>query len=95
MGNASKTNDSLPQENAPRAAADYRDLMIEELIDSEAELLARVADLEADVASYRELAQQALHSLHYLTCERDRLVQRLRVLHDELHALRALERNAA
>ena len=43
------------------AKVDVRDTVIELLADSEHALLERVVSLEADVDSYRLLAQQALH----------------------------------
>jgi hypothetical protein len=66
---------------------DYRDLVIEELADAEAELRERIASLEADVDSYRELAIAAFDALHDLTVARDRE----RVQHQHLKgAYRAL-----
>lgn len=71
---------------------DYRDLVIEALADDEAawkeahrQMVALVASLDQDVASYRELAQLAIHELAHQRCEyrrvcaqRDRLRERLR-----------------
>ena len=67
---------------------DYRDIVIEELADAEALLLERVASLEADVQSYRLLAQEAIHALHDLARERDRLRERHHRLLNEYRALR-------
>jgi hypothetical protein len=49
------------------------DLVIEALADSEASLRERVQSLEQDVEAYRGLAVEAIHALHYVTRERDRL----------------------
>lgn len=49
------------------------DVVAEHLALDRAELIDRVADLEAERASYRDLAQQAVHALAALTRERDRL----------------------
>lgn len=68
---------------------DNRDLVIEQLADSEAELLERVAQFEADRDSYRLLAQQAIHMLHDLTQQRDRLRASHHRLLDEYRRLRA------
>lgn len=59
---------------------DYRDLVIDELAMSERFLLERVSRLHADVESYRELAQQAIHALATATKERDCARHRLRLL---------------
>lgn len=62
---------------------DYRDAVIEMLADSEAALLERIANLEADVRIYRELAQEAIHQLHDALEQCDRLhAQHARVLED-------------
>lgn len=52
-------------------SADYRDLCIETLSDSNAHLLDRIADVIADRDSYKLLAKQLLHALHHVTAERD------------------------
>jgi hypothetical protein len=59
------------------------DLVIEELASCEAALVERVASLEADVASYRELAQQGIAALAVVTKERDQARRRLYALLDE------------
>jgi hypothetical protein len=64
------------------------DLALVDLADAEAALAERVADLELDVHAYRELALQAIHALHDVTAERDRLRASHRQLHDEYRALR-------
>ena len=51
---------------------DPHDLVIETLADSEVALRARVADLEVDVATYRELLVQALDRLHGTIRQLDR-----------------------
>ena len=63
------------------------DLVTEHLALSEAELRERVAELEADVRAYRELARAAVHALHDLTVERTRLRERLRSAIEELRKL--------
>jgi hypothetical protein len=68
-------------------SADHRDLMITDLALSEAELLKRVASLEAEVAIYRELALQAIHALHDVTADRNRLRAQHHRLLDECRAL--------
>lgn len=50
-------------------------LVIQELSDSEAALRERVVDLEADVRSYREMAQEALTMVRRLTLQNTRLQQ--------------------
>jgi hypothetical protein len=52
---------------------DSADLVIEMLADSEAELIDRVVDLMIERNAYRTLAQHAVHALHDMTIERDRL----------------------
>jgi hypothetical protein len=66
----------------------YHDLVIPELADCEAYLLERVASLEADVVAYRMLAQQAIHALHDVVLNRDRLRASHHRLLDEYRALR-------
>jgi hypothetical protein len=73
---------------------DYRDLALEHAAADHVELVARVADLEDERAAYRVLAQEAIHALHHITTERDRLRDRLYRLLDELRGLRQ-ERRAA
>jgi uncharacterized coiled-coil protein SlyX len=74
---------------------DYRDLVIETLSDSEAELRARIVDLEFDRAAYREISIVAIGALRGMTLERDRLRDRLQHLVEELRALRSDQRRAA
>lgn len=70
-------------------SGDYRDLVIEMLVDSEADLLERPAHREADVDAYRLLALEAIHRLHDVTNQRNRLrAQHYRLL-DEYRTLRA------
>lgn len=61
-------------------------LLIEKSRHSDLELHERIADLEADLRSYRELALAALDALHHLTHERDRLQERLRRLLADIRA---------
>lgn len=65
--------------------------VIEVLACSEAELRERVLSLEADVESYRLVAQEALHALHRLTVTHTRLRDR----HAELLAARRERRPEA
>lgn len=65
-------------------------LIIETLAESELELRERIADLEADLRTYRELALAAVDALHHMTRERDRLQERLRVLVADVQALRGV-----
>jgi hypothetical protein len=65
------------------------DLVVDALAQSEAELLERLASLEADVVQYRELALEALKALHDVTTERDRLRANLRREREQHAALRA------
>lgn len=48
----------------------------------------RVRSLEADIESYQLLSHQAIHALHDVVGERDRLRAQLRDLRDEYRALR-------
>jgi hypothetical protein len=68
--------------------SDYKDLAVELLADSEAALQERVANLEQDIAVYRELVQQALTVVHDVTIERDRLREQHHRLLDEYRHLR-------
>lgn len=70
-------------------SADYRDLAIEMLADSEAELLDRGVDLMIERDPYRTLARTAIHELHALTVKRDRLRAQHHRLLDEYRTLRA------
>jgi hypothetical protein len=65
---------------------DHRDMVIEHLADSEAALLVRVVELETDLRSYRELAREAVHSLHAAHRRDLRYRDTLRRLLDELRA---------
>lgn len=64
--------ETVPQH--PPQRIDYRDVAIEQLAADEAALRARVASLEADVESYRLVAQQAIHAVHRLTVAYRKLV---------------------
>jgi hypothetical protein len=48
------------------------DTVIRTLAASEADLLERVADLERDNVTLRELVREAIHALHAVTKDRDR-----------------------
>jgi hypothetical protein len=52
---------------------DHRSLALEMLADSEAEMRDRLVHLEADIGAYRELARAAIHALHALRLELDRM----------------------
>jgi hypothetical protein len=56
------------------SAGDHRDVVIEELADSEAWLLDRVVDLTIERDAYRLVLQHAIHALH----EREIQIRRLR-----------------
>lgn len=86
-----RTRPTAPCTRHDRAA----DLVIEALALSEAELLQRVADLEADVAVYRELAQAGIHELHELTLSHERLRDQHQRLLDEYRHLRVQIMSAA
>ena len=64
------------------------DIVIEDLSLENLHQRERIESLEADVRAYRELSQQALHALHDLTLERDRLLRQLARLHDEFRFVR-------
>jgi hypothetical protein len=59
------------------------ELEIETLALSEAELIARVAELETDIAVYRELTVAAFDALRHLTDRYDRANADLHALRDE------------
>jgi hypothetical protein len=71
-----------------RASIVERDLVIEAFADREEALLAHVVDVEADRDSYALVAKRAIHALHDVMAERDRLQRRVRQLLDELRHLR-------
>lgn len=52
---------------------EIRDICIETLAHSEADLLDRLVDLTCECDGYRLLSQQLLHALHHVTTERDLL----------------------
>jgi hypothetical protein len=67
----------MPRQNPPRKA-DFKDLAIETLADSEAALCEEVAKLRAEVVvlkswgrQYREMSKAAIHELHRVIRERD------------------------
>jgi hypothetical protein len=64
-------------------APDYRDLVIEEIGDSEAALLDRIVDLVIERDGYRLLAQQAIHALHAREIQVTRLRESQRLLREE------------
>jgi hypothetical protein len=70
------------------SARDFRDMAIEALADSEALLLERVGELEADVRSYRELAVAGFDALATLTRQHDQLYEDCRQLREEYRRLR-------
>ena len=74
-------------QSPPERSANYRDMAVETLGDECAELLERVALLEADVASYRELAHEAIAALHVAVTDRDRIRGENRRLREALREL--------
>lgn len=64
------------------------DTVIQHLAADEALLRERVAELEGDVVTYRNLLQESLHVLHDVTLDRDRLRERYHHALDELRTLR-------
>ena len=67
---------------------DYRDLVIEELADSETALRERIASLDGENAGFRELLCAAMDLLHDLTVKRDREREQYARLKDEYRAFR-------
>ena len=63
---------------------DYKDICIETLAQSEAELLDQIADITIDRDAYQVLAKQLLHGLHHVTVERDRFRRLYHQLLDQL-----------
>jgi hypothetical protein len=57
--------------------------------DEIAVLAERIASLEEDVVRYREVAHQAIHALHHITRERDRLSHENVRLRDQVRTRRA------
>ena len=70
----------------PRIAPDYRDLVIESLGDEVAVLEAALAVARAECAAYREVARAAVHALHVVTADCDRLRDELRASPSELES---------
>lgn len=69
--------------------SDSHDLVIDMLADSEAALMDGLVDLVIERDAYRLVAQQAIHALHDLARERDRLRAAHDRLIDEYRTLRA------
>lgn len=65
------------------------DLVIRDLADSEADLRARVDDLEADNRILRDVAHEAIHHLRRRNVEADRSQSRIIALIAELRVARA------
>ncbi|MBI2187321.1 MAG: hypothetical protein HYU37_09430 [Acidobacteria bacterium] len=65
-----------------------RDAVIEALADSEAALREGVVELTVERDAYRLVAVQALHRLHDMAQQLDRLREQHRRLGDEYRALR-------
>jgi hypothetical protein len=82
--NLSRTSSSVSTVPDSRTVAD---LVIETLAGSEAELLERVASLEADVAVYRLLAAAAFDVLQILTAQHQAHEASCDRLRDEYRAL--------
>lgn len=68
------------------AQRELHDLTYGELALSEAELRARVVDLEGERDAYRELLQAALSELHVLTTKHERLLSVHRELRERFRA---------
>ena len=83
---ASEPAASAPEPARRRDLAD--DLEILAFAGAEIELRERVASLESDVQSYRELAAAAIAALHDLTLERDRLRRAFRAQQREFRDFR-------
>jgi len=72
----------------PQTIPDYRDDVITMLADSEATLRDRIVSLEADVATYRELAVAAFDGLRNLTLRLERVTAERDRLRDDNRRLR-------
>ena len=68
-------------------AREYRDLAVETQSDEIVLLRERVSSLEEDVEVYREIAQQAIHTAHDVTVDRDRLRRQNRELRDRVREI--------
>jgi len=68
-------------------AFDYRDHVVETFADTEARLLARIADVEAERDVYQDLLRAALSHANDLNVEITRLTQRVARLRDRLREL--------
>ncbi len=66
------------------SARDYRDLVIEDLADSEAALLDQIVDLVRERDAYRVCFQQSVHALHGYEVQVRRLRESQRLLREEL-----------
>jgi hypothetical protein len=71
------------------------DVVIETLVQSEADLLDRVVDLTVSCEANRMLARQALHALHAVMIERYQLGALLHRLLDERRSERKHQAKAA
>jgi hypothetical protein len=69
--------------------SDYRDLAIEALALSEAELLDQIVELTIERNTYRQITQQAFHALREKTLETDRLRARIDALIEDQRHLKA------
>ena len=67
---------------------DDRDLALEAFAESEAALLEKISDLEADLVWHREINRAAIEALYVLTRRNGHLTERLRNLVRELHMVR-------
>lgn len=68
--------------------ADIRDVAIETVTDHERLLIERLASVEADRDAYQLVAREAIHALHHLMRDHDRLRQQHYRLLDEYRSLR-------
>jgi len=64
----------------------HHEIVSATLADSEAALLARVADLETERRWFREISIVAIHALHRITRERDHARQYVRELREAQRA---------
>ena len=65
-------------------SADYRDLAIAALADSEAELIEQIVELTIDGDTYRALGRQAFHALHEAGIRQRRAEATIKNLRDEI-----------
>ena len=69
-------------------SADHRDLALEAFAQDEQQLLERLASVEDDRDTYREMVQVSLQQLHDLTQSHQQLREQLRRVVDDYRRLR-------